>query len=139
MGRGSRDEELTVRFSESVKVTASVDGALFADGTFVGPDTKHFFATLTAERDARKELYTEIVELMKASTKPEAAVDHVQALVNTKLGSTQPPPGKDGNYIFAKRRYAMELFRIGRESGDKGILEFVRAELAKPQVELRKI
>jgi len=48
------------QLSESVKVIVSIDGVLFADGTFVGPDSQGYFGSLKAEIDARRDLVEEI-------------------------------------------------------------------------------
>ena len=143
MGGGGSD--IIRQLSDSVKITVSIDGVLFVDGTFVGADTKNYFARLRAEMEASRDLYDEIAQLMNTSVEPKAAMDHIEALANSQLNSAQARSGKDSRsgkdfgYSIMKKRYATRLLGMRKAKGDRAVLEFVRAELSKPRVNLRKL
>lgn len=137
MGGGSPD--LVRQLSESVKVTVSIDGVLFTDGLFVGPDTKNYFARLSAEIEANRDLNAEIAQLADTSVKPEAITNHLETLANGQLNVAQQSSGENLGYSIMKKRYATRLLTMRKAKGDRAVLEFIRAEMSKPTVILRKL
>ena len=91
-----------------------------------------------------------VVELSKAGGGPQLSskagtktpMDQLEPIA-TSGPKGQPPEGKDVWYMLAKRRYAVQLYGIGKHAPDKAsanraILEFVQGKLKKPEIELRK-
>lgn len=127
------------QLSESTIVTASLDGVLFVDGTFVGPDTMNYFPRLRAEVEASTDLNTEIAKLMDNSVGPEAVINRIEAVAHTQLDGAPQPRGKDPNYLMMRTRYASRLLGMRKARGDRVVFDFVRAEADKPHVSLRKL
>lgn len=48
------------------KISVSIDGIFFGDGTFIGTDKNHFFAYMQATVDSRKDFVQEVREAIKA-------------------------------------------------------------------------
>jgi hypothetical protein len=141
MGGGGPD--ITRQLSDSVKITAFIDGVLFVDGTFVGPDSKNYFEQLRGEIEATRDLNIEIDRIVDTSTDPEAMKNYLETLAQTQPNDAQQTPGKDPRYSFwnslRKKEYAKHLLLMRKTKGDKVVSEHVRAELSKPRVNLRKL
>ncbi|SRR6266404_716585 len=139
-GGGSNVADL---LSDSVKVMVSIDGVLFVDGTYAGPDTKNYFERTRGQIEANRELATEIAELIKDVAKPGALMNHLEKVAKARSSEVQIPPGEDPQYSFGKwmqkSSYARLLLLLGKEKGDQAVLDRVQAELSKPQIKLRKL
>lgn len=129
--------------SNSVKVTVSIDGVLFVDGTYAGPDIKNYFERSRGQIEANRELATEIVQLVNDTATPDAVMNHLEKVAHTRSSDVQIPPGEDPQYSFGKwmqkSSYARLLLLMGKERGAQAVLERVHAELNKPQIQLRKL
>lgn len=134
--RGGAGDEAH-QLSESVKVTISVDGVLFADGTFVGPDTRDLFRRLKAEIEARTEAFEEIARALNGDSE---AMKRIETLAKGDgegiqvLGDKTHPEDQ-----LEKERIARATLAIRKTLGDKAVLERIKAELNKPRVNLRKL
>jgi hypothetical protein len=75
--------------------------------------------------------------------KLERIVRHLQKVADTQSREVQRPPGEEPKYSFGKwmqrSSFAFTLLMIREKKGDDAMLERVRAELNKPQIELRKL
>jgi hypothetical protein len=135
--------DITNQLSGSVKITATIDGVLFVDGTFIGPNTKNYFEQLTGEIEASRDLNAEIAHMTDRNADPEAIKNHLETLTKPQSGTGQQPPDKDSRYSFwyslRKKNYANLLLMMKKSKGDKSLIEHVRAELNKPRVNLRKL
>jgi hypothetical protein len=140
---GGGSSNIAAQLSNSVKVTVSIDGVLFADGTYVGPDTNNYFERFRGEIDASKELDGEIDRLLNDGATPQAITSHLNKVANTQSSEVQIPPGEDPQYSFGKwmqkRRYAILLLVMREKKGDQAVLDRVRTELSNPQIKLRKL
>lgn len=140
---GGAGPNIAALLSDCVKVTVSVDGVLFVDGTYSGPDTKNYFERSRGQIDAKRELATEIAQLVKDVAKPEAMMNHLERVAKTRSSDVQIPPGEDPQYSFGKwmqkSSYARLLLLLGKEKGDQAVLDRVQTELSKPQITLRKL
>jgi hypothetical protein len=129
--------DIARQISESVKVSVSVDGVLFVDGTFVGPDTTNYFERLKAEAEARIEVMAQIAQALSGDSE---AMKRIELLADGKLDGTQSAVGKGpSEYQFMKQRYAKPILASRKKLGDKAVLEGINAELSKPRVNLRKL
>jgi hypothetical protein len=140
---GGGGTNITNQLSGSVKVKVSIDGVLFVDGTYVGPDTNNYFELFRGKIEANRELYTEIVQLITNGAKPEVIMNHLEKVANTKSSEVQTPPGEDPQYSFGKwmqkSSYASLLLLMGKKKGDQSVLDRIRTELSKPEIKLRKL
>jgi hypothetical protein len=125
------------QLSESVKVRVSVDGVLFVDGTFVGPDTRNYFDSLKAEIEARNEMFEEITRALNGDAE---AMKRIEALARGDREAIQRFGGKEhaGGQLEMKRLAGATL-AIRKDLGDKAVLERINAELSKPRITLRKL
>src|SRR5215471_8647907 len=58
----------------SSKISVSIDGAVFEDGSVVGPDETGFFSNVQTEMTAKQDLYREFLDMLN-SGKPDADVE----------------------------------------------------------------
>ena len=141
MGGGSPN--IAAQLSNSVKVTVSVDGVLFADGLYVGPDANSFFELFRGEVEGNRDLAGEVDRMVGGGATPEAIANHLKKVSHTPLSEVQAPTGEHSYYSFGKwtqrKLYAIHLLVTRDKKGDQALLELVRGELSKPQVELRKL
>jgi hypothetical protein len=80
--------------AQSSKISVSIDGAVFEDGSFVGPDETGFFLHIQSEMTAKGDLYRELLDLLNAG-KPDTDLDARLAEIaaskgSLSLNSTQP-------------------------------------------------
>jgi hypothetical protein len=129
--------------SDSVKIAVSIDGVLFVDGTYAGPDTKNYFERTRGQIDANRELATEIAQLMNDESKPEALMNHLEKVAKSRSSEVQVSPDEDPQYSFGKwmqkSTYARLLLALGKAKGDQAVIDRLQDELTKPQIKLRKL
>lgn len=135
MGGGGGVDKARQLF-ESVKVTVSVDGVLFVDGAFVGPDTKDFFGLLKAEIDARRDL---IEELGRALNGDAEAMKRVELLADGRPVGTRAASDNHSFYDVITQTQASVILARRKKFGDRAVLESINAELSKPRINLRKL
>jgi hypothetical protein len=124
------------QLAESVKVTISVDGVLFADGTFSGPDTNNFFGALKAEIDARRDVIEEMAKVLNGDGE---ALKRVELLASGRLNGIPAPGGNDSYYDALKQTQASIMIRTRKKFGDKALSEVIEAEVSNPRINLRKL
>lgn len=131
------------QLSNSVEVKVSIDGVLFVDGTYVGPDTNNYFELFRGKVAANRELDSEIAQLINDGANPKAIMNHLEKVAGTKSSEVQIVPGEDSQYVFGKwlqkNSYARLLSLMGKTKGDQAILDRIRAGLSKPEIKLRKL
>ncbi|MFY9558385.1 MAG: hypothetical protein WAV47_27120 [Blastocatellia bacterium] len=135
--------KITNLLSDSVKVIVSIDGVLFVDGTYAGPDTKNYFEHFKGRLEANRELDSEIAQLINDGAKPKAVMNHLEKVAKTRSSDVQIPPEEDPQYSFGKwmqkSSHARLLLLMIKEKGDQAVLERVYGELSKPPIVLRKL
>lgn len=139
-GGGSNIADL---LSNSVEVKVSIDGVLFVDGTYVGPDTNNYFELFSGKVEANRELDTEIAQLINDGANPKAIMNHLEKVAETKSSEVQIIPGEDSQYAFGKwlqkNSYSRLLSLMAKTKGDQAVLDRIRAGLSKPEIKLRKL
>jgi hypothetical protein len=140
---GGGGAKITDLLSDSVKVTISVDGVLFVDGTFAGPDINNYFERSRGQLVAKRELAAEILQLISGGAGPEEITSHLKKVGAYQANDDQIPPGEDSQYALGKwmqkSTYARLLLLLDKEKGHQAVLDRVKAELDKPQITLRKL
>ncbi len=140
---GGGGSNITAKLSASVKVAVSIDGVLFADGLYVGPDANNYFELFRGQVEADRDLASEIDRLVNDGATPETIANHLRKAAHTQSDEVQIPAGEDPQYSFGKwmqrRSYAAVLLLMREKNGDQPILDRVRAELRKPEIKLRKV
>src|SRR4030095_5940360 len=118
-GRGGSN--IADQLSDSVKVTVSVDGVLFVDGTYAGPDSKNYFDRSQGQIEAGRELATEIEQLISNRSNPEDVMKYLGKVAQTQSDDVQIPPGKTSEYCFGKwmekTSYARLLLALRKAKG----------------------
>jgi hypothetical protein len=131
------------QLSNSVEVKVSIDGVLFVDGTYVGPDTNNYFELFKGKIAANRELDNEIAQLINGGANPKQLMDHLEKVAKTKSSDVQILPGEDSQYAFGKwmqkNSYASLLLLMAQKKGDQAVLDRIRTGLSKPEVKLRKL
>lgn len=140
---GGGSSNLTRQLADSVKVSVSINGLLFVDGTFVGPDDKNHFELFRGRAEANRELNTEIAQLINDGAKLEAIMKHLEKVANIKSSEVQLLPGETSEHSFGnwmqKTSHARGLLWLGKNKGEQALLERVRSELSIPEIKLRKL
>jgi hypothetical protein len=131
------------QLAESVNVKVSIDGVLFVDGTYVGPDTNNYFELFRGRIEATRELDNEIARLINDGARPKAIMKYLEKVANTQSSEVQVPAGEDSQYSFGKWRqkssYARLLLLMGQRKGDQAVIDRIHTELSKPEIKLRKL
>ena len=134
---------MAAQLSNSAKVTVSIDGVLFVDGTYVGPDVNNFFELFRGQVEGDRDLTAEINRLVSDGTTSEAITNHLKKVTKTLSSEVQTPPGEDPQYSFGKwmqrSSYAILLLMLKEKRGDQAFLDRLRTELSKPQIKMRKL
>ncbi|HXG65591.1 MAG TPA: hypothetical protein VNO70_10820 [Blastocatellia bacterium] len=125
------------QLSESVKVTISVDGVLFGDGTFVGPDTGDFFESLKAEIEARTDVLEEFARALNGDSEAMKRIKMVAKGDHERIQMSSGKAHPKGQ--LERERLARVTLAIRKNLGDKAVLERINAELSKPRINLRKL
>lgn len=140
---GGGTPDITAQLSDSVKGTVSIDGALFTDGTYVGPDVNNNFDMFKGQIEAKRELAGEVNQLMNSGATPEDIKNYLKKIQATQSNDVKLTAGESSRYAFGKwnreRSYAGRLLLIKEKKGDQAVLELIQADLAAPQINFRKI
>ncbi|HEU4833053.1 MAG TPA: hypothetical protein VFS90_01510 [Pyrinomonadaceae bacterium] len=134
---------LMQRFSQEAEkytaITVSIDGAFFADGTFVGPDTSNFFNQTKAAIAGRRSLLETIGNDLSNANRTRAEIfkdlEEIATQGPEKLDSESTP---DDYHRSFKAMYANEILRMKGIYGDEKALDLAVRPLNRPWLELRK-
>lgn len=132
---GGGDVDRASQLAQSVKVTISLDGVLFADGTFYGPDTNNFFGALKSEIDARRDVIEEMAKVLKGDGE---ALKRVELLASGRRNDIHPA-GNDSYFDALKQTQASIMMMTRKRLGDKALSEAIEAELSNPRINLRRL
>jgi hypothetical protein len=130
-------DALVTRLSEASSITVSIDGALFEDGTFVGPDSNNFFGWLSSLVKARRDLLEEVTSIERGGDS-DAVRKRLEDAANSPKVSLGPESSFDDFYSFNRKRFAQRLLKKRNDFGD----EAVRRELGSVKgnwLNLRKL
>jgi hypothetical protein len=134
--------ELNKKLVKSVGWSVTLDGVLFTDGTFVGPDTIGYFDRIKARSDARQDILQEISDIV-AQANESSAQAYTNAFRHAEevLGSGVPRFSGFNTTDFYKRskaQTAQEILTRRNKLGDQEAIDFVKNELSKPRMRLIK-
>lgn len=126
-----------------VHVTASVDGAIYDDGLFMGPDVNKFFTYLDARINAKRDFALSVERDLKSKKKPAEILRRVEEEI-AKKPRAENAAGNSREEYYAKiyeestHIYAEELLRVGKARGDDSAVEGTQNPLRKAWPKLRK-
>jgi hypothetical protein len=119
-------------YDEDTDVSVAIDGALFDDASFVGPDKSGFFEDFKAEIDAQQDVMSLIVSSADQGLDQVAAQLQSMVRVNEN-GFNVPimPPGDSPSDVYQrhKSRYAWGFLNVRRARGDQAALAWAGRQL----------
>lgn len=119
-------------------VTVSIDGVVFEDGSFAGPDTTGFFEKINAQVEAKNELIADITENLRLGKTRDDVFKDIEAKAageNIKLDDKTPPAEY---HKFFTKLYAGRFNQMRKAFGEDETLAIVRRSNEKPKIKLKK-
>ncbi|MBD0371860.1 MAG: hypothetical protein ICV60_13555 [Pyrinomonadaceae bacterium] len=120
-------------------ITVSIDGLVFEDGTFVGPDTTGFFDNLKALQDAKRNILEEVQRDIKQKKSADEVFSKLETIANgpkTSLGRAKTATEKYNHYF---KRYASELLSMKKYSDGETAIKKALKDLDKNWIKLKKL
>jgi hypothetical protein len=116
-------QHLTSRLNQGTGMTASLDGAFFEDGTFVGQDKSGFFDIFKAEVNAKQDLMFQIVSGHRAGRDANEVVNEIKSSL-PESGQPILGPGASPSdfYQYFRRLYGSEIVGIRDKLGGQAVL-----------------
>lgn len=133
-----KEDVVDQQLKGAVSITASLDCAVFDDGTSVGPDTSDFFSQVDGQVQAKKDLLRAIHSQYFSGKPPGEILDAVGAL------ASQPEENLSNNspgsyYRYYRRQFAGEIAAIRKyEKDDVRTIMRALQPLRKKWKELKK-
>ncbi len=130
---------LNAELTKYTDITISIDGAFFADGSFVGTNDTGFFETIKAEISAKHDL---LVGMQDETRKGEATeeifktIGNIANEPNYEIGFNSAP----STYYKHYQRMFAEEYKNAEEHGEGNrVIQQAHKQLSKPWPELRKL
>ena len=105
-------------------ITVSIDGAFFADGTFVGENDTKYFERTKAEISAKYDMLQDIKNRLEKGEQPGNVMKHLEDVSST-LNAPEFLTGPDEPtdvYNFFKKMYLNEVLQRRAIAGNDGLL-----------------
>jgi hypothetical protein len=129
--------KFATQLSQLSSITVSLDGALFDDGTFVGPDSTKFFSWIMSKLNAKLDLLQEVRSLKRDKSESQA-VEYLRTIANKPKLNINNKSTPDDIYNFYKKRFAQQMVRVHSAVGFEAIEREISV-LTKPPVKPRKL
>jgi len=135
----------TSELAHTTAITVSVDAALFDDGTFVGPNTTHYFERLQAQLGSKQDLVRQLMKQYQDGKKPDDIVSYVEAestSLKQSAGSKQTPdPTFDELYNSYREQYCDQILRIkeATNDADRSLRQWIWLNVPKPGSHVLKL
>lgn len=131
------------KLTQSVtNITVSMDGAVFDDGLFVGPDGNMFFTHLQARVNAQREISQSVDRDLKQNKRSAEILDRVEGISKKPRAANKPGPSREDYYAQtydeSLHLYADELLRVKNSKGSDAAAQYAQDLLGKPWPKLRK-
>lgn len=136
--QGASLNVLAEELAQASSITVSLDGVIFDDGTFAGPDSTGFFSRVKAMIDAEHDLLTEMELSLKEHKTPAAVFRHIEEVAQGPAVQLRPDSQPDELYNHYKSRYAKKFLRAKGAIGDEQFIAGALQPLRKPWLKLRK-
>jgi hypothetical protein len=136
-----RDEYLrkvTERLVQYASITVSLDGAFFDDGTFVGPNSTHFFESVEASRNARRDLFREVERDVSRGKQLPEIFKSIEELARKPEVALDSDSTSSDFYNYYQKRVAEEVLQMRQTAGDEKTKEFMMEPLRERWIELKK-
>lgn len=121
------------------KVTISLDGVFFDDGTFLGPDTTAFFNEVESQMDARHEILSKVEADLKSGVRVEDIFRKLEQIAGQPMPELPELPSRGEYLSFFKILFAKDILGMKNVFGTEKAIDDVHQQLSKPWVKLRKL
>lgn len=122
------------------EVLAVLDGAFFADGTFVGPNETGYFEDVKASFEATRDLASELLRAVRSGASADEAMNRVLAFVKEDYDHDHVPLPEPGvpKYGYYRSRQALEFLNVRAATGVESVLRYAE-ELVATTPNLRRL
>lgn len=118
-------------------LTISIDGVFFEDGTYVGPDTTHFFEKMNAQVEAKREMTAYIAENLKLKKPPDEIFKVIEDKANdTSIRFNDGSPAD--YYKYFTKVFATEFHQMRKTLGEARTFAVARRSHEKLKIKLQK-
>ena len=121
------------------KVTISLDGLFFDDGTFLGPDTTAFFNEVESQMDARHEVLSRVENDLKSGLRVEDIFRKLEQVAGQPRPELPELPSRGQYLSFFRIIFAQDIVGMKNVFGAEKAIEDVHKQLSRPWVKLRKL
>jgi hypothetical protein len=132
----SQAQEISREFS---KVTISLDGLFFDDGTFLGADTTGFFTEVKSQMDAQYEVLSEVESGLRSGAKVEEILRKLEQIAGPPMPELGVSPSRTEYMNFFRILFAKNVLGMKNVFGTDKAIEDVHQQLSKPWVHLRRL
>lgn len=135
--RPSVEDAVLADLQKYRSMTVSLDGVFFEDGTFFGPDTTGFFATIEAYVNAKRDLLQEIDFAVKNKRSMDEIFAYIEELASSPLPNKNLSKGDV--YNLYKKANAEEMLRFRTGSNGQRAVEIAQYQYQKKWPKLKKL
>jgi hypothetical protein len=129
--------------SQYVSITVTIDGAIFDDGTFVGPDTTNYFYQMEGLVTAKRDVLTEVKAGLSSGKLTDEILEPFNTLANKETAPLSECNSTADYYTYYKKAFAKEILLVRRgrreELERRDSLSRLTKRLNKPWVSLHKV
>ena len=128
----------TSELAHTTVINVSLDAALFDDGTFVGPNTTHYFERLQAQLGSKQDLVRELMKQYHEGRKPDDIANYVEVESASLKRSSKTKPTIDPTfeelYNTYREQYCDQILRIkeGTKDADRSLRQWIWLSVPKP-------
>ena len=137
--RASIQELVNTELAKYTSITVSIDGVVFEDGTFVGPDTTNFYSEIKAEMKASYDVLHEIEVGVKDGTPIDEVFKHIEEMANAPATQLGPAPTTTEFYSFYKKLFAKDTLGTKNLYGAEEAVKRALKQLSTPWVKVHKL
>lgn len=119
-------------------VSVSLDGAIFDDGNFIGPDETGFFAKIVALRDSHRDTMNDIAKKLKEGKSHKQILDELETLTKSPKVRLGKNSTSSDYYNYFRREYTGELLLMKKAAGPERTLEYALETQGKQWPALKK-
>lgn len=109
---------LNKQLEEATSVTVSIDGAMFDDGTFVGPDTGGYFGQLRAYVNSKNDLLRMMLHSMRRNEPVGNLFSKIEGIAASRVNLSSADAKPADYYNFYRKQHAEEIMNSRQLIGD---------------------
>ena len=120
-------------------MTVIADGIFFDDGTFIGPDTSHFFSQVKAQVDTRYEILREVEKDLKSGKSSSEIFRELEQIRDHEKAPDGGEMTLDELHSYFRKVFAQDVLAKKNVGGPDKAIQDIQQLLSKPWVNLRKL